>query len=553
MLSREVQGLQAAVYVLAACSLLSSLLALARDHLFASMFGAGPELDVYNAAFRIPDLLLVALGALVSVYVLIPELAKRDIERQKAYLDTIFFVFSLVAIVSAALIAWFAPAILAFFFKPLIAAGYASDLTLLTRIILLQPILLGFSNILAAVTQSRHRYVLYAISPLLYNIGIMVGIAFLYPILGIQGLGWGVVLGALLHAGIQVPSVRREGFFNAPPSIREPAAIFTTMLTSVPRSLTLSMGQIGYLGLLTIAAMLAPGSISIFAFAYNLQSVPLGIIGASYSVAAFPTLAKSSSEGRSAEFVEHIATAARYILFLSVPAAALLLILRAHIVRLILGSGAFDWTDTRLTAAAFALFALSLPAQGITLLLTRGYYAAGRTFVPFFVALAGMLLTLGSALFLVGAFHVEGVLRFVEAFMRVDDVPGSTMLALPLSFSIASLCAACVLCAHFETRYRGFLARIRNTLWHSLFAALFGGMAAYATLALLTPLEISSTALSVFVRGCVGGSAGLAAVLAAYAFVGNREYLDTKTSIEFRIWRKSLSSEKIIASSEDVA
>jgi putative peptidoglycan lipid II flippase len=163
-LSSEVRGLHAAVFVLAFSALLSSILALLRDRLLAHTFGASATLDLYYAAFRIPDLIFVAVGALVSVYILIPELAKRSNTSQKEYLDTIIAGFSLCASAVALLAVVLAPALLRLLFPKIVAAGSLDTLVDLTRIMLLQPIFLGLSNIFAAVTQSRNRYMLYPLS-----------------------------------------------------------------------------------------------------------------------------------------------------------------------------------------------------------------------------------------------------------------------------------------------------------------------------------------------------------------------------------------------------
>src|SRR3954470_12991536 len=157
-LSSEVKGLHAAVFVLAFSAFLSSLLALGRDRLLAHVFGAGPTLDIYYAAFRIPDLIFVGTGALVSVYILIPELARRSSLEQQKYIDGILAGFSLFAVSISVLAGIFAPFILEILFPQFSANGSLPALTLLTRIMLLQPIFLGISNIFAAVTQSRNRY-----------------------------------------------------------------------------------------------------------------------------------------------------------------------------------------------------------------------------------------------------------------------------------------------------------------------------------------------------------------------------------------------------------
>lgn len=550
-LSSEVRGLHAAAYVLAACALLSSLLALVRDRLLAHGFGAGTTLDIYYAGFRIPDLIFVATGALVSVYMLIPELARRSGQSQKDYIDSIVVGFSVFAVIVAGAAALLAPYILSVLF-PQYTGAHAHELVNITRIMLLQPVFLGLSNILAAITQVRQRYAIYALSPLLYNIGIIFGIVFLYPLWGLAGLAWGVVLGAILHAGIQLPSVVADGFFLRIPRLVEPRALLQTATVSLPRALALSMNQLTFLGLTALAATLTPGSIAVFMFAFNLQAVPLAIIGASYSVAAFPTLAAALSKGERAEFISHVAIAARYVFFWSVPASALILVLRAYIVRVILGSGAFDWTDTRLTAAAFALLSFSLVAQGLTLLLVRGYYAAGRTFVPLLVASGVAIGTLALAFISLTVLHDDAMLSAVQALLRVEDIPGSSVLALAFSYAVVSVLGAIVLTIHFEHRFRGFLAQIWRAIVDSILAASLGALGAYVALAMGGLFITTDTSVSIFLLGFIGGVVGIVAASLTYYALGSREYAETFASVRGRLWRRvKAEGVTLVASAEE--
>ncbi|MBI2612440.1 hypothetical protein HYW59_01330 [Candidatus Kaiserbacteria bacterium] len=552
-LASPVRGLQAAVYVLAASALLSSLLALVRDRLFAGSFGAGAELDIYYAAFRIPDFLFVMTGALVSVYILIPELLRRSSEKQKDYIDTVLLGFSALAVVLSSIAALLAPSLLVMLFPDFAARGYLPTLTVLTRIMLLQPILLGLSNILASITQARGRYILYAASPLLYNLGIIFGLLALYPYFGIAGLAWGVVLGAALHLGVQLPSIVGEGFFRSLPSFSERSALLQTAAISIPRALTLSMNQITFTGLTALASGLSTGSIAVYIFGFNLMSVPLSVIGASYSVAAFPTLASALAEGRAREFIEYVSTAARYILFWSLPVIGLIIVLRAHIVRVILGSGSFDWTDTRLTAAVFALLSISLAAQALMLLLARAYYAAGRTFVPFFIAVASTALTMYLAILFTGQLAETSVLRFVERVMRLEDVSGSAIVALPIAFSLVSIGGVVALIVHFEQRFGGFFSLIKVSLMQAVLAGIGAALAAYATLVVVGPLTLSSTLASVFIRGLAGGIAGVCAAVLVYAILRNREYEETVSAIHGKLWKLPLPKAQPIASAEEIS
>jgi putative peptidoglycan lipid II flippase len=288
-----------AAYVLAAFALLSQLLALVRDRLLASSFGAGHTLDLYYAAFRIPDFLFATLASLLSLYALLPVLSRLEAEHPGIVVSFMrqmlaCFFIGMGAVSAVAFI--FAPQLAALAAPGLYQSGGA-EFVLLVRILLLQPILLGASNILANLTQLRHRFVLYSVSPLLYNLGIIFGIVALYPLLGAAGLAWGVVLGAALHMLVQLPYFVRE-----PASARLPwraalRQLGQVLALSVPRTLSLAATQVSLLVLTAFASLLSAGSISVFTFAWNLQAVPLTIIGVSYSVAAFPTLSRLFAGG----------------------------------------------------------------------------------------------------------------------------------------------------------------------------------------------------------------------------------------------------------------
>src|SRR3989344_5681840 len=184
----EIRGMHQAAYLLAAFALLSQLLGLVRDRLLAGSFGASHTLDIYYAALRVPDLLFATVASLLSLYALLPVLSKleQDGRGSAGFLSRVLLLFFAVMAVCAAVLFVLAP-----YLAPLVAPGLDSPmLVVLMRILLLQPILLGASNIVASFTQLRHRFVLYSVSPLLYNVGIIFGIVALYPRLGLAGLGW---------------------------------------------------------------------------------------------------------------------------------------------------------------------------------------------------------------------------------------------------------------------------------------------------------------------------------------------------------------------------
>ncbi len=509
----EVKGMHQAAYLLALFALGSQLLALVRDRLLAAAFGAGHTLDVYYAAFRVPDFLFATVASLLSLYALLPVLSRLEHEHPSlviAFLRNILLIF-FVAMAAVAGIAFvFTPIIIASI-APGIAQGAGREtLILLTRILLLQPILLGVSNLFANLTQLRHRFFLYSVSPLLYNLGIIFGIVFLYPRMGLAGLGWGVVLGASLHALVQVPFFFGEKTDRKLPFKETFKILREVLILSVPRTLSLAAGQLTLLCLIALASILTVGSISVFTFASNLQAVPLTIIGVSYSVAAFPTLARFFADGHRDEFIKHVEGALRHIIFWSVPATVLIIVLRAHLVRAVLGAGAFDWSATRLTAAALALFVVSLLAQAIFLLIARAYYASGNTEKPLFLAAVNIVCSIASAIGLLMLFQGSDFFQtLVESLLRVADVPGTSILMLPLGVSVGSI-IQCILGLIMLSRdFKLPLGGIGRLAFQSFCASIIGGGAAYFVLQLFGPVVNTNTLMGIFYQGAAGGITGL--------------------------------------------
>jgi len=536
---KEVRGMHQAAYVLAGFALGSQLLALVRDRLLASTFGAGPTLDIYFTAFRIPDFLFATVASLLSLYALLPILSKFEQESEGmvvSFLRQVLLLFFIAMAVLAGIIAYFTPQLVGF-----IAPGLANDpgvhnqLVMLVRILLLQPIFLGASNILAALTQLRHRFFLYSISPLLYNLGIIAGIIFLYPTMGIAGVGWGVVIGAGLHVAVQLPFFFAEKTSaKVAPSVLWPSLAKVLML-SVPRTVALAAGQISLLVLIAMASFFAPGSISVFTFAWNLQAVPLTIIGVSYSVAAFPTLARFHAEGNKQQFVRHIETALRHILFWSIPAMVLTIVLRAQIVRVVLGSGAFDWEATRLTAAALSLFIVSLAAQSMSLLIARAYYAAGRTATPLILGILSVVISISSALLLTSLFHSSTITRyFLESLLRVADLPGTTVIMLALGYTLGALVQSVVGLRWFVRDFGVSLGGLSRLTFQGFSASVIGGACAYIALSGMGAIVDINTVVGIVAQGAIGGIVGLLGTGAVLYLLANQELTEALAALKKR-------------------
>ena len=373
----------------------------------------------------------------------------------------------------------------------------------------------------------------------MYTIGILKGVIFLWPVSGGYGLACGVIIGAVMHLLIQVPVVVSRGFFPTFTSRIAWREILHVVKVSAPRTLTLSCNSLAFMVLIAMASTLKEGSISLFTFSYNLQSVPVGIIGISYSVAAFPILVKSFSMKDMDNFISHITSAARQIIFWSLPVIALLIVLRAQIVRVILGSSAFSWSDTRLTAAAVALFVVSLASQSLVLLFVRGYYAAGNTKKPLFVNVFSSLMVVVFAYILVFIFREYPLmLSSLESLLRVYNVPGTIMLALPLAYALGSLLNLFLILVLFKKDFLyGASSKLFITFIQSFTAAVVMGIVSYIALGIFDDIFGLTTTRGVFLQGFFSGVIGISFGVFALSMMKNRELADLAKALSHKFWR----------------
>ncbi len=540
LFNREWNGLHEAAFLIGLFAIFSQVLALFRDRLLAHSFGASLTLDIYYAAFRIPDFVFALVASFMSAIVLIPILIKKagesDARAQKFLNDTFTVFFAALLLVSVGV--FIAVPWLVQVFFPSFAGSAQSELILMTRLLLLSPILLALSNILSSVTQMLHKFFAFALAPLLYNIGIIAGVIFFYPAFGTIGLGFGVVLGAFLHFFIHFFVSSRSGFnlgISFLPSFRD---IWEVMRVSFPRAIGLSSNQIALFALVVFAAGMERGSVTVYNFAFNLQSVPLAIIGVSYATAAFPTLSKSFVDNDMEKFLQQLLSAARHIIFWSLPVLVLFIVLRAQIVRTILGSGSFDWTATMLTAAALAVFTVSIIAQSIGLLFARGFYATGQNAVPLFANIFSAVVIIIGGYGFIALFEYSSFFQhFIESLLRVDGVSGSIVLMLPLAYSVGMLINAGLLVYLFRKRFGHFLSPIKDTLIYGLFASLIAGLVAYEFLEVLGLYLNLNTFNGIFVQGFVSGIAGLLTWWLILELMGNEEIKEVRTALTRKFWK----------------
>ncbi|MEA2701395.1 MAG: putative peptidoglycan lipid flippase [Candidatus Parcubacteria bacterium] len=543
-LTAPVRGLHQAAYLLAGLTLASQVLALLRDRLFAHLFGAGEVLDLYYAAFRIPDLVFALVVSLVSAYVLIPRIAGLTEQGEKKKARELMSQTASFLLIGAGLIALVlaivAPHALSALFPAFRDSAHAADFVLLSRLLLLQPILLGLSSILSSVTQLNRRFFLFALSPVLYNLGIILGTVLLYPYYGLIGIGIGVLIGAVAHLAVHVPVVQRAGLLPRLlfPDLR---LLWGIARDSVPRSLALALGSFSTLLLVSLASRTGEGGVAVFTIAGNLETVPLSLIGAAYATAAFPVLAEQMGGKHVEAFRTTLIVAFRHVIFWSSVITVLAIVLRAHIVRVLYGTGAFGWDDTRLTAAIFAVLVVGLLAQGIVLLASRAFYASGRSWNPFLVQLCGLVLSIVSAYGLLKlAWEVPMVRYFFESMLRVSDVPGSGILLIALGATLGQVAMAVLALLSLRQVAPGVARSLARPLFEGLGAAILGGAAAYGALALMGAIAPLTKVLIVVAEGAVAGIVGLLVAGTVLSVLENQEFRDLASSLRRMTTAKAL-------------
>ena len=412
MWNGETDGLTAAAFIVGASSLASRLLGLLRDRVLAGTFGAGASLDAYYAAFRLPDTVynLIILGAISAGFIpVFTEYLETKGKGEAAKLaGQVLTTVGACLAVASILVAVFAHVLI-----PLIVPGF-DPATLaktieLTRIMSVSPLLLGLSAVIGGVMQSMKRYIGFAMAPVFYNLGIIAGTIVLAPSMGITGAAIGVVAGALMHFLVQASTLPSFPLGKLPWPSFSSAGVRRILALMGPRTAALGISQINLVFLLALATTIEPGAVSVFNLANNLQMFPVGLVGISFAIAAFPALAKAHATEDDDGYRKALSAAARKIVFLVIPAMAIFILLRAQIVRLALGDGQFNWNDTVRTADALAWFAVSLVAQSLVPLLARAFYALQDTWTPFWISVIAEAVTIGLAFGLRESFGVMGL------------------------------------------------------------------------------------------------------------------------------------------------
>ncbi|MBI2019807.1 murein biosynthesis integral membrane protein MurJ [Candidatus Daviesbacteria bacterium] len=534
--SRQTSILSGAAIIMATM-IVSKILGLIRDRLLAHVF-TPDKIDIFWAAFRLPDFIfqIVILGALSVAFIPVFTEYLEDKGKENAFdvARTILNVSLLLFVLTTIVIFILAQPIV----STLIAPGFSDDKQLqvvsLTRIILFGQIILVFGSFFVGILQSFQRFIIPAFAPVFYNLGIILGIIFLSNSWGIMGAAVGVVLGAILHALIQIPLVYSLGFrFKLPLRFFHPGVKEIMKLMSV-RTLGLAAEQINETVGLALASLIAIGSVTYLTFAQHLQVVPIGLFGATLAQAALPILSSEKARGKIEEFKITLLTTLHQILFLALPATAILIVIRIPVVRLIFGASQFSWEATVLTGLTVAYLAIGLSAQAISLLLVRGFYALKDTKTPVIVSLIVVTINIILSVYFIIILKME-------------------VWTIGLASSIAAILSATLLFWALYFKVGKFdLEKVFSPFLKMLMATIIMGVALYVPIKLLDQVIFDTTrTINLLILTGLSSIFALTVYILLVWFMKVRE-LNTYTTLMKKIGKmpSKLSSKELISSEQ---
>lgn len=481
----------------------SRLLGVVREIVIAAQFGTSADYDAYVAAFRIPDLLflIVMSGAFGSAFIPVfgGMFGRGDREGAWRLAGVIISLTLLVLAVASAVVLVLAGPLMRWIIAPGLAPEQSELATDLTRLLLLSPLLLGLGIAFKGILEAQERFALAAYAPVFYNLGIIAGAVLLVPSIGIYGLAFGVIAGALLHAGTQFIGLLRGGMrvllgLNlATPGVREVGRLMG------PRILGQAAFQINFIVMTNFASRIGDNSVSALNYAYQVFTLPYGVLALSLSTVIFPLMARQFAAGQLAEMTQTLSRALAPLIFLSVPAAVGLFCFRTSIVQVLFQVGSFDARSTELVAEGLAYFALGLLGFSVTEAVTRAFYAMHDTRTPVTIAIIAVGLNIA----------LSAVLAWQIGF-------GGLALALALSATFEMVALSVVL----RGRIGGFGRAMWRSVGRTLAAALLFAPLAYwmgTQLAGVTD-PAGGRSLGLYLVFAYGlGVAGLAYLACAYA------------------------------------
>jgi putative peptidoglycan lipid II flippase len=499
----------AAAAVVSASVLLSRVLGLGREALLATLLGLNSETDLYRHAFSIPDFLNYLLAGAYLTITLVPILSKHLEDGDEEAANRAFtsvFRFVAIGIIALTAIMWIATDQLVSLVFPDVVADH-DRLVSLTRTVLPAQVFFVVGALLMAYQYTKRRFVLPALAPLVYNLGIIVG-GLIGAAMGDpspESFLWGAVIGSALgNFAIQWFGARRDGMRFASVG-RGNSSVAEYLLLALPLMLGQSIAVLDE-QFVRWFGQVEVGATSALTYARQLNMVPVGVIAQAAGVAAFPFLARLAARGAvsgdDSELIETTGRAARNTVFIAAAATAALAVLAGPLVRLIYQYGQFTSSDTGLVARLLVIYAFSIPAWGLHQILSRHFYAKRRMWTPVVIGTIGTAIAIPTWLGLYGAMGVEG-------------------FALASTLVMTGYALALLVAWGFDSGWEP-VRRLAPSLGRGLLAAAIGGLAAWPVVNRLFETE-DMTVWQGLGAAILGGGIALAGFIGVSALLGAPE------------------------------
>lgn len=524
-------------FLIAFFTILSAFLAIVRDKIFSTKFGAGELLDTYIAAFKIPDLVFLTCGTLISSFIIIPFLEKEEKKGQDFFQDFIaklFFTFSIFIVFVSLVIFFLMPWLGELFFSGL-GSEQLVNLVNYSRIMLLSPIFMGISLVFLSVNQRKDYFLPMALTGVFYNLSIIFATVFLYPLFGFEAIIFGVVFGAVLYFLLQVPSIFAERLFPKKLVFLNKKEILSILKVSIPRSVALILADLVFFFLIAQAAFLGSGSVTILNFSLNIFLVPISIIAIAYSVATFPKLAKLFFEEKKEGFKIVARDIISRILFFGIPISLFFIFFSSELVGLLLGSEKFGLEEIGLTGFFVSILSVVIVFQAVSIMTIRIFYAMGRTWLPFLAnVLTGFFLVF--LVFFLKSFSSSDWENLYRKFFDSEVLWSEQNLGLFIlifSYTLAFVFGAFITNYFFKKSIKSFgeFSLLKNTNWKEKFVvALFSVFSAKMTLESFR-LEEENFFWLFFLKLTIAGISFLTIFILLSEITREKSYLDFRNKI----------------------
>ena len=448
LLDKSHTELHSIAFVLGSMSVVGYAISFIRDRAFAHYFGAGELLDVYVASFRIPDLLFISATAFISLYALLPlfEQTERDgKEALQSFINTVFYFLLLYLVIGGTVLFFAIPSLGERLFSSFSPEGFET-FVLFARVFLLQAILFSVASFFTAILQYKRRFFLYSLLPILYNVGILAGVLFLYPAVGPVGLAVGVVLGVTLNVAVQIPIITRHNLLTAiAPSRRMFATCRRAVAMSIPRAA--SFLSIGFSHVLIFSAIvsLSEGSLSVYYFAENLRGIPLVVVGLAYSVAAFPMLVNHFVQNDMRAFNRVVSRSIRHLFFYILPIIAFVFALREELIRFFFETGNFTPEMTFITGTVVGAFVFGALAMSVISLCARALHACDRAWLSCAILFLHSVFVVGAVFMVTRYFYGSDLMTVVQEVTGLVGAGYGTLFAVAVVIVAVELLTAFVI------------------------------------------------------------------------------------------------------------